>query len=108
LTRLGGLLRLQWLLPEGALNSTPPGSALVFELRRSGGRHVVRVRFQSQTAEQIRSASPLTAANPPATAPVFIPGCSTSAPGFPCDLDEFHNVVQRAVNPSFVLSGPRR
>jgi 4-phytase / acid phosphatase len=108
LTRLGGLLRLQWLLPEGALNSTPPGSALVFELRRSADRYMVRVRFQSQTADQIRTASPLNAEHPPATAPVFVPGCSTSAPGFPCDLDRLRDVIQRAVNPSFALRGPRR
>src|ERR1700677_1771274 len=38
LTWLGGLLRMDWLLPDETFNATTPGSAIVFELRENSVR----------------------------------------------------------------------
>jgi len=99
LTWMGGLLRTQWLLPEGAMNATPPGSAMVFELhRRASGEWYVSVAFVSETLEQMRTAEKAV----PVVAPVFVPGCSTSGEGYPCEVGAFHRLIQSAVDSRFV------
>lgn len=107
LTWMAGLLHLHWLLPEGAQDATPPGSALVFELYRSGDSYSVRTRVVSQTLDQMRHAVVLTdaaARNPhaPEIAPVFVPGCSTAAAGYSCTAAAFHEALNRAIDPRFV------
>src|SRR6185369_2237260 len=62
LTWLGGLLRIDWLVPDETFNATPPGSALVFELHRNKatGALTVRVLFVAQKLDQIRNLTSLT------------------------------------------------
>jgi 4-phytase/acid phosphatase len=104
LSWLGGLLRLDWLLPDQTFNATPPGSALVFEVRQSRSTHAdtVQVFFISQTLDQMRFLRPLAGAEQPSVAPVFVPGCSGPAPAYACSVEGFARVVTEAVNPSFV------
>jgi 4-phytase/acid phosphatase len=73
---LAGLLNLHWIA-DGRRDDTPPGGALVFELwqSREGHRQSVRVYYTTQTLEQMRTEAALTAQNPPARVPVFVPGC---------------------------------
>ena len=110
LTWLGGLLRLDWALPDQTINATPPGSALVFELHRDRGTgtQTVRVLFLSQSLDQMRSLRPLTPQDPPGVAPIFVPGCSDSAPGFPCTLQDFTDVLTRALDTRFVEASVRQ
>ena len=108
LTWLGGLLRLDWLLPDQTFNATPPGSALAFELHKGDrGEATVQVFFISQTLDQIRYLSPLTGAESPSMAPVFMPGCSGPAPKFACPVQTFARVVDAAINHRFVSDAPR-
>lgn len=104
LSTLGGLLRLHWLLPGQTFDATPPGSALVFELyrNRATGANTVRVLFISQTLDQMRFLSPLSAAHPPSAVPIFVPGCSQAASGYPCSVQGFAKVVVAAIDPRFV------
>lgn len=97
---LGGLLRMDWLLPDQTFNATPPGSALVFEVYRgrAGAAGTVRVFFISQTLDQMRSLRPLTGAEEPAVSPVFVPGCSGHAPEYACSVDDFAHVVSAAID----------
>ncbi|HEX4021512.1 MAG TPA: histidine-type phosphatase [Acidobacteriaceae bacterium] len=106
LTWLGGLLRMDWLLPDQTFNATPPGSALVFEVHRSRstGVNTVSVFFISQTLDQMRSLRALTASDQPSIAPVFVPGCSGPAPAYACTVDAFARVVTAAIDPRFVES----
>ena len=85
-------------------NATPPGSALVFEVRRSriNNGSVVQVFFMSQTLEQIRDLHPLTGAEHPSVAPVFVPGCSGPAPAYACSVEQFGRVVDSAIDTRFV------
>jgi len=108
LSWLGGLLHLDWLLPDQTFNATPPGSALVFEVRRSrvSNRSVVQVFFISQTLDQIRDLRALTGAEHPSIAPVFVPGCSGSAPAYACSVEEFDRVVDSAIDTRFVTARP--
>jgi len=101
LSWLGGLLRLDWLLPDQTFNATPPGSALVFEVHRDRVTHTntVQVFFISQTLDQIRFLSPLTGAEQPSIAPVFVPGCSGPAPAYACSVEGFAKVVTAAIDP---------
>ena len=107
IVNLGGLLGLKWWLPGTQLNPVLPGGALVFELRqrRADDRFVVRAYYVSQTLEQIRNLTPLSLEAPPAIAPIFIPGCSEAGPGFDVPLDKFETLLQRVVDPKFVLTG---
>ena len=104
LTWLGGLLRLDWLLPDQTFNATPPGSALVFEVHRNRQTRSpsVQVLFISQTLDQMRFLRPLTGTEQPSTAPVFVPGCSGPAPAYACSVEGFAAVVTAAIDPRFL------
>ena len=108
LTWMGGLLGLNWIVSDETLNATPPGSALVFELRcpnanvpnRSDRSDTCNVRalFIAQTLDQIRNLTPLTGAEKPSIAPIFIPGCSGKLPDYACTVKDFTEAVSAAVN----------
>jgi 4-phytase/acid phosphatase len=104
LTWLGGLLRLDWFVADQTFNATPPGSALVFELHhnRVSGRNGVQVFFISQTLNQIRNLSLLEGSEQPSVAPVFVPGCSGTAPAYSCALEDFDRVVTSAINKRYI------
>jgi len=103
LTWLGGLLHLNWLLPNQPVNATPPGSALVFELHRNPktNKFYLQVYFMSQTLDQMRYKTPLTTGHGPSIATIFVPGCSTDATNR-CPLERFQNLIQSTVDRSFV------
>lgn len=100
---MGGLLRLDWLLPDQTFNATPPGGALVFELHRDrkSGAHTVQVFFIAQTLEQIRSLSQLDGERKPQVVPIFVPGCSGPAPAFACRLEDFDRVVNLSIDKQY-------
>ncbi|WP_233840170.1 histidine-type phosphatase [Dyella sp. 2HG41-7] len=99
---LAGLLKLHWLLPEQPADPTSVGGALVFELRyhRDGNRYEVSAYYVSQSMQQMRASAVLDVAHAPLTAPIFIPGCSTSVPGYPCSLSQFATALTQAVRPN--------
>lgn len=104
LTWLGGLLRMDWLLPDQTFNATTPGSAIVLELHRNrtSGECSVRALFVSQTLDQIRALKPLTGAEQPAVAPLFIPDCSGATTDYSCTLEAFGQAVDAAVDQRFL------
>ena len=104
LSNLSGMLDLSWLLPTYQDDDVPPGGALIFSLWQSssGGSYFVRVQFLAQTLEQMHDGARLSLSNPPAIADVFLPGCSTAADGFPCEWQQFHHMVEAAIDPAFV------
>jgi len=102
---VSGVLGLDWII-DGRRNDTPPGGALVFELwRGAGGAYSVRVYYTAQTLNQMREATALTAANPPARVPVFVPGCGaavgTADAGSACSLERFGAVVRNSLAPAY-------
>jgi len=109
LTWLGGLLRMDWLLPDQTFNATTPGSALLFELHRdrATGEWRVRALFASQTLNQIRFLKPLTGDEQPALAPVFIPGCSGDRADYSCSAEGFGQAVESAIDKRFLESAFR-
>lgn len=98
ITWLGGLLRIDWIVSDETINATPPGSALVFELVHNTSTNTDKVRtfFVAQTLDQIRNLTPLTGAEKPSIAPIFIPGCSGSGPEYACSLEGFAHTVDDA------------
>jgi 4-phytase / acid phosphatase len=108
IANVGGMLHLSWLLPGFQMNESPPGGALVFELWRRvrSNSYFVRAYYVSQTLEQMRNLRPLSLKSPPSRVGIFIPGCSTSGPGYECPLGKFREVVMRAVVPQFVARAP--
>ena len=108
ISNLGGLLGLGWWLPGTQPNPLLPGGALVFELRqrRSDHQFTVRTYYLSQTLEQMRSLETLSLKNPPASAPIFVPGCSDPVPGYDAPLDRFETLLRRVIDPEFVLTSP--
>ncbi|HYL78877.1 MAG TPA: histidine-type phosphatase [Bryobacteraceae bacterium] len=100
---LAGLLHLDWLLPGYQPDYCAPGGALVFELRQSQstGEYIVRASYIAQTLDQLRNRTVLTLVAPPASAPVFVPGCSTGNATFDCSLEKFVEVAKRAIEPRF-------
>jgi 4-phytase/acid phosphatase len=72
---LGGILNAHWS-PEGGIvpDDMPPGSALVFDLVKTGGEYGVRLRFASMTLHQFRQGKPI--AGGIKLIPVDYTGCS--------------------------------
>jgi 4-phytase/acid phosphatase len=103
---LAGLLDMHWMLSEQPADPTFTGGALVFELRRVAktSQYTVRVYYVSQSLEQMRHGTPLDLQHSPEKAPVFIPGCSRSTPGYDCPLDRFVDVVSHAAPISHAAS----
>ena len=101
---LAGALGIDWIA-DGRVDDSPPGSALVFELWRSPrSGPFVRVAFTAQTLEQMRNTEPLTPANPPAEAPIFIPACSR--PDLSCTWDSFSAAMRQATDQAYVTALP--
>jgi 4-phytase/acid phosphatase len=100
-TGLAGLFHLDWILPGYPQDFCSPGGALVFQLRQSQstGEYIVRASYIAQTLDQLHNQTALTLAAPPATAPVFIPGCSTSNATFDCPLADFVPLARHAIDP---------
>src|ERR1035441_5518215 len=101
ITGLAGLFHLDWILPGYPADFCAPGGALMFELRQSQstGEYIVRASYVGQTMDQVRNLTTLTLATPPASAPVFIPGCSVRNATFDCPLGKFVAVTNHASEP---------
>jgi 4-phytase/acid phosphatase len=99
LASVGGLLHANWQLPTFAWNDTPPGGAMVFELRQQpNGEDFVRLYYLCQTLDQMHNATPLSLQTPPVTAPIFIPGASGPDAYFDAPLAEFNKVVDQNID----------
>jgi len=100
-----GALGVDWVL-DGRVDDTPPGGALIFELWRSraDGKPFVRLEYTAQTLEQMRKAETLTPANPPAEAPIFVPGCSSE--DLTCTWEGFSAALRQAIDPAYVIALP--
>ena len=88
---IGGILEAHWQLRGYLDDETPPGGGLVFELLQDPVTRAqfVRLVFVAQTLEQIRTASPLGASNPPNYVPVLVPGCEGARPDGVCPIASF-------------------
>ena len=102
---VSGALGIDWI-EDGRVNDTPPGGALVFELWRShaDGKLFVRLEFTAQTLEQMRKGEPLTSANPPSEAPIFVPGCGRA--DLSCTWEGFSAAMRQAIDPAYVSALP--
>jgi 4-phytase/acid phosphatase len=101
---VAGALGIDWIA-DGRVDDSPPGGALIFELWRSPKTGpFVRLAFTAQTLEQMRNSVPLTAANPPAEAPIFVPACSR--PDLSCTWDSFSAAMRQATDPAYVSALP--
>jgi 4-phytase / acid phosphatase len=103
IANIAGMLNLNWML-DGRRDDTPPGGALVFELRQrpEDASYEVSAYFTTQTLEQMRNLTILTLEEPPLKAHIFIPGCSNAGRGFPCDWKNFEKTLALAIDPDFV------
>jgi 4-phytase / acid phosphatase len=103
LSNIAGMLNINWLL-DGRRDDTPPGGALIFELRQKEDAtdYEVRAYYTAQTLEQMRNVMPLSLEHPPPRSSIFIPACSTGAAGFPCPWKTFQQTLAAAIHPEFV------
>ena len=66
----------------------------------------VRTYLVTETPEKMRAAAPLSLKQPPTRTPVFLPGCSSAAPGYPCDWEAFRKVAEAAIDQAYVAKRP--
>jgi 4-phytase / acid phosphatase len=102
---VAGALNIDWVL-DGRVDDTPPGGALLFELwrPRDGGKPFVRLEYTAQTLEQMRNSETLAPANPPAVAPIFVPGCSRQ--DLSCTWEGFSAAMRASTDPAYVAAQP--
>lgn len=100
LCQIGGLLGVHWTA-EGLTDDTPPDSEIVFELWQNPKtkQYSVRMLYRAQTIDQLRSAAPVTRANPPIEVPLTPPGCSA---GKACAFVTFDYAAHTLLNPAYV------
>ena len=100
---VAGTLDIDWIF-DGRVDDTPPGGALFFELwrPRDGGKPFVRLEYMAQTLEQMRNSEALTSQNPPAIAPIFVPGCSRQ--DLSCTWEGFSAAVRGSIDPAYVAA----
>jgi 4-phytase/acid phosphatase len=103
LSNLSGMLGLSWKLAGYQPDDTPPGGALIFSLWRDSetGRFSMKLRFLAQTLDQMRDASPLSAASPPASQDVPLPGCEEAKGDHGCPWETARLLLQKAIDPQF-------
>ena len=102
LAAVGGVMRADWALPTFAVDDTPPGGGMVFELRQDpSGNNFVRVYYVAATMDQQHDAVSLTLAQPPAKASIFIPSASTGNAYFDCPLATFTSVMMASLNTAY-------
>ena len=101
---LAGLLNVHWQLPGYQPDFCAPGGALVFELRQSNRskQYLVRVFYTAQTFDQLRSLTPLTLKNPPATMQLMVPGGSNSATNLDVNFGVFQKLMKNAIGQQYV------
>jgi 4-phytase/acid phosphatase len=104
LANLSGMLGLTWRLPGYQPDDTPPGGALIFSLwqQPGTGHYVVRTQYLAQTLEQMRNATPLTLAAPPAKEDVAVMGCESKAASAGCAWETFEKSLEKAIDHRFV------
>jgi 4-phytase/acid phosphatase len=102
---VAGSLHIDWVL-DGRADDTPPGGALLFELwrPRDGSKPFVRLEYTAQTLEQMRNSESLTPANPPAVAPIFVPGCSRQ--DLSCTWEDFSATMRASIDSAYVAAQP--
>jgi 4-phytase/acid phosphatase len=102
LANIAGALNLNWII-DGRPDDTPPGGALVFELRQhpESADYEVVSYYLAQSLEQMRNLTPLTLENPPAKANIFVPACSKPSTAFPCDLKDFEHALNSVIDRNF-------
>ncbi len=104
LANLSGMLGLSWRLPGDQPDDTPPGGALVLSLWRQAdtARDVVRTEYVAQTLQQMRAATPLGLAAPPAREELTVAGCEAAAAGGGCAWETFVKALRTAIDERFV------
>ena len=99
LANLSAMLDVSWQQRDYQGNDLPPAGALVFELRRGTDRRLrVFVSYIAQSPRQMRDKQPLDLDHAPQRSDLFLPGCSSPDPGYPCSADGFARVVERALD----------
>jgi 4-phytase/acid phosphatase len=106
LSNLSGMLALSWRLPGYQPDDTPPGGALIFSLwRGASGALSMKLRYVAQTLDQMRKATPLTLAAPPASQDLPVPGCSASSAREGCSWGLADAAIRKAIDPQFTSLG---
>jgi 4-phytase/acid phosphatase len=99
IANLAAMLNVSWQQPDYQADDTPPAGALVFELCRGSDRRLrVFTSYLAQSPPQMAQMRPLDLDNPPRRTALFVPGCSSFDPGYPCSLDAFARVVERSLD----------
>lgn len=101
IANISGVLNLSWII-DGRREDTPPGGALIFELwrRRGTNAYSVRTYYSAQTLDQMRNSTELNLESPPASVPVFVPGCGRADGS--CDWHAFEQTVTENADSAFV------
>jgi 4-phytase/acid phosphatase len=103
ISNVATLLDAHWLVEGYQRDDAAPGGALVFELwQRPGRDDAIRVYYLVQSPLQMRNSIPLSLAEPPKRARIFLPGCGLSEEGAPCDWKDFRRLVSSVVDDKFV------
>jgi 4-phytase/acid phosphatase len=88
LSYLRTLLHFSWQQGDYPRGNLPPGGSLVFERWRDNlGKRFLRVYFQSQSLDQLRQLTPISASDPLLTTEWHPDGCKRTEVGTLCPYD---------------------
>ncbi len=96
LSNLSGMLGLSWKIAGYQPDDTPPGGALIFSLwRESTSVYFVKLRYVTQTLDQMRDGLPLSLATPPASQDVSLARCEG------CPWEAARGLMKKAIASEF-------
>ena len=93
LTHMMNFLDLSFVSSNWGPNTIPPVGMLLFNIYEQHGSYFIRLEFEMQSPQQIRSASNLTTANPPERIFVAVLDC-TEGPMNSCPAERFIGLLQ--------------
>ncbi|QEW33347.1 histidine-type phosphatase [Erwinia billingiae] len=101
LSYLRTLLHFSWQQGDYPRGNLPPGGSLVFERWRDNlGKRFLRVYFQSQSLDQLRQLTPISASDPLLTTEWHPDGCKRTEVGTLCPYDATLQRIEQATDRS--------
>ncbi|WP_225086113.1 histidine-type phosphatase [Pectobacterium colocasium] len=96
------MLQFHWLLPGDTADNIPPAGSLVFERWRdtTTQQRFLRIYFQTQSLDQIRSLTPLSAQQPLLKEELTSQGCQQTEKGTLCPFDTALKSMRKSIDSS--------
>ncbi|AUG98717.1 histidine-type phosphatase [Pectobacteriaceae bacterium CE70] len=106
IAKLRTMLGFTWKMANYPRGNIPPAGSLIFERWRNNqsGQRFLRIYFQAQSLDQIRSLTPLDNTHPPLRTEFQMPGCHLTDVGTLCPYLSTIKRINASIDPTALLA----